>query len=89
MANSPPSCRPFLARFWIALEPVDSQQVSLDILQHLRDVHEDMKAAVAWPTKAYLQTLLRYRIVTHKLILEQVDLPSDHTCEADQPLLTK
>ena len=76
--------------FSVSLTGVKGHSTALDEA-HEMCINKDMKAAVARPTKAYLQKtslFLRYRIAAHKHLLEQVYLPSDHTDETDQPLLT-
>ena len=54
-------------------------------------INKDMKAAIARPTKAYLQKtslFLRFRITAHKHLLKQVYLLSEKETDSNETLLS-
>ena len=77
--------------FSVSLTGVKGHSVALDEA-HEMCINKDMKAAIARPTKAYLQKtslFLRYRIAAHKHLLKQVYLPSEIGTQTEETLWSK
>ena len=76
--------------FSVSLTGVRGHSVALDVA-HEMCINKDMKAAIARPTKAYLQKtslFLRFRITAHKHLLKQVYLPSEKETDSTDTLLS-
>ena len=76
--------------FAVSLTGVKGHSTALDEV-HEMCINRDIKAAIARPTKAYLQKMslfLGYRINTHKHLLKQVYMPPETRDDTDETLFS-